>query len=522
VITQVREQLRRAIRYRTLVPFVGAGVSIASAGLPAWSDLLEHGIAYGSQERPRPLIAAKEISILRRLARSGDVMTALSKLQKLLAQDAHDHWRNNTYAGWLEATFGAPLVADSSVLDALRRLEPRVIATTNYDLLLEEHVLPGGRSITWERPQDLRSLLRGGSGIAHLHGRYDRPQSVILSDSDYQRLIDDAAAIRVSQSLFEAGTLLFIGTSADGATDPHLSKLLENFAKLSDPYTGEDYPHVFLHPAAITPKDRSAFRSMGIETCSYGKTHQDLAPFLSSLNQRERITVTLDSVKATTRSIVASPSRHEGIQAAARAIERWVFPEDRVRVGYAERSDDKTRPGRDVFIERYVVPAESPCVFHYPISIAGWSVAEGRKISWPKDYRRLCDLERVKKLGRFEDVHDRLLAEVSNEDSPLREYLRLDALLEKFEDASAVIGDLYQDWSNTSQDVLFVQFLSVPVPRISSLTNTPAPNGIGVFNIDTLDEGADLNDQEALEKLELISDLVYSLYLRSGQDGQAN
>lgn len=515
MIQDLRERLRRAIQYKTLVPFIGSGISAGSAGLPLWPDLVELAISYALRPQPHPLLAAKDAVLLRRLARSGDVMTALSSLQKAFAQGSHEHWTSHSYAGWLEATFGTPTVSDPTTLDEIRRLEPRVVVTTNYDLLLEEYVLPSGRSVTWERPQELRSLLRGGSGIAHLHGRYDRPQSVILSDSDYQRIIHDDSAFRVSQSLFESGTLLFLGASADGVGDPHLAKLLANFAMLSDPSAGEDYPHVLLHPGSMEPQTRSRLRAIGIEAASYGKTHADLAPFLSTIAGRERISVALDDVKSVARNITASASLESGVQAAARAIERWVYPDLQVRVGYAERTPDPETPGREVLIERYVIPADSPCVFHYPISIAGWSLAEARKVAWPRERHRLCDLDRIKKLGRFADADQRIRAEIASADSPLRQYLSLDSLVAKLDDGTAVIGDLFQDWSNTPQEVLFVQFLSIPVPRIPSLANTAAPAGVGVFNIDTVSDDEILSDEEALEKLDFIADLVYSLYLRT-------
>lgn len=515
MIPRIHERLARAIQYGTLVPFVGSGLSAGSARLPLWAELVESGVSYALQLRPRPFITASDAALLRRLVRTGDTMTALSKLQKIFAQGNHDHWTSHTYAGWLDATFGAPSVSDISVLTEVKRLQPRVVVTTNYDLLLEEYVLPDAMSITWEQPRRLRSLLRGGSGIAHLHGRYDQPQSVIISDSDYQRIVDDSTAFRVSQSLFEAGTLLFMGMSVDGATDPHLLKLLENFATLSDPHVGEDYPHVFLHAGPMPSQERARLRSLGIEAFSYGKDYTDLVPLLSALRERERVLVSLDDVKSITRSIVAASSREKGIQAAARAIEQWVYPGTRVRVGYAERMVDPNAPDRCLFTERYVVPAESPCVFHDPISIAGWAVAEARKIAWPAERGRLCDMERIRRLGRAREVLERINSEVAYTDSPLRDYLPLDALISKLDDGSITIGDLYQDWSNTEQDVLFSQFLSVPVPRVASLTNTPAPVGVGVFNIDTLEQGNSLSSEEALEKLEFLSDLVYSLYLRT-------
>ena len=85
----------------------------------------------------------------------------------------------------------------------------RVLAndTTNYDLLLEQHaVVPGGQSVTWLAPQDIFSLLRGGRGVIHLHGRYDYPKSIILSTVDYERIVRRPEdSVRVAQALFHSG-----------------------------------------------------------------------------------------------------------------------------------------------------------------------------------------------------------------------------------------------------------------------------------------------------------------------------
>jgi len=508
------EKLQQAIRNKTLVPFVGAGVSMASSGLPSWTGLVESGINYLSSEHERMGIKSSEIDLLRSVAASGDTMTCMNKLQKLLARDEVEHWKSEEYAAWLEAAFGNPDVTDTGLLYRLTRLQPRVIATTNYDLLLEYHVITDGKSVTWERPYELRSLLRGGRGVAHLHGRFDQPQSIILSDSDYQRIVDDRDAFRVSQSLFESGTLLFIGVSPDGATDPHLSRLLENFSELTDTTHGEEYPHVLLHAGQVSPRNRARLRAKGVETLRYGDNYSDLEAFLASLEEPAEIVAALGEFERVTRNIALAASHADGIRAAALEIERWVYPELDIRVGYAELIDDPRISGRQLLRETVTFPGDSLCEFHYPISVAGWALAEGRAIAWPVERSRICDIPRMQRLGRFEDLRGRIEAEIRLAGSPIRDYIELDGLLEKIELGTALIGDLYQNWSNTLDEVVFSQFISLPVPRITAISNTGPPAPMGVFNIDTADDAASLASPTALKKLNIISDLVYSLYIQ--------
>jgi hypothetical protein len=355
-------RLRRAIQNKTLVPFVGAGVSVACADLPTWSGLLQAGVDYLNANAQRLGIPSKEIGPLRSLARAGDNMTGLSKLQKLLAKGESEHWKSEEYAAWLESLFGNPVMGNSALLERIDGLHPRVIATTNYDLLLERHLENFDQSVTWERPQDLRALLRAGRGVAHLHGRYDRPGSIVLSDSDYQRIIDNRDAFRVSQSLFEVGILLFIGVSHDGATDPHLTKILENFAQLSDSIRGEDNPHVLLHHGEIDPRDRVRLRTRGVEALQYGSSYDDLEGFLSELAEPERIVVDVNEVTEVVRSVLDSDGVAEGVRRATRHIHSWVYRGREIRVGYAELvPSDSSGSGSQSLIEKYVIPGQAPC-----------------------------------------------------------------------------------------------------------------------------------------------------------------
>jgi hypothetical protein len=514
---RVVDRLRLALANKTLIPVVGAGVATAVARLPTWGTLLVNGIEYLTAHTRRLAVEEAEIAALKSLYAAGPAshMAALSQLQRLLARPQRDHWLSREYAAWLDETFGAPTVSDPGILYRLHQLQARVLVTTNYDLLLETNVNPQGASVTWEQPADLRALLRGGQGIIHLHGRFDRPRSVILSDGDYQRLVDDALAARVSQTLFDAGILLFIGVSPVGADDPHLGRILEHFADLTDPAAGEEHPHVLLHAADMSAHDRARLRSLGVDTLRYGAEFEELEAFLALLAHGESIHVQLDDVTRVIRSITLAPSLEKAVAGAAREIERWVYPELKVRVGFAElearRTETRARP---VLFAKYVFGGDTPCTFHYPLSVAGWAVAEGRAIQWPLESSRKCSLTRVRKLGRLEEVRELVRGEAADAASGLREYVVLDELPDRLESGSMVIEDVYQNWSNLGEGDPFAQFVSVPVPRVRAPGNDPAPTGVAVINIDSARSDVQLGDPEALEKLYFISDMIYAFYLR--------
>src|SRR6202012_339446 len=147
------------------------------------------------------------------------------QLQEMLGGPDGDH-----YQTFLYAQFAQPEIQYRHVLDALSSLPIRVAVTTNYGLLLEKwDVASGGDVVTWSQTERILSILRAGTGIVHLHGRFDEPESIILSESDYQRIVDQTHSNVVIDSLFHTGVLLFIGSSLEGVQDKHLSRILSRF-----------------------------------------------------------------------------------------------------------------------------------------------------------------------------------------------------------------------------------------------------------------------------------------------------
>ena len=103
-----------------------------------------------------------------------------------------------------------------------------VIATTNYDRLLSRLRPSNPIALTWENPVKMQSALRDGEPqIFHLHGVYDEPDSVVFGIADYAALVEDPAYRIVFSSLWLTKTLLFIGCSFDGLSDPDFSRMLE-------------------------------------------------------------------------------------------------------------------------------------------------------------------------------------------------------------------------------------------------------------------------------------------------------
>ncbi len=110
--------------------------------------------------------------------------------------------------------------------DAVLRLEPEVLATTNYDRILERASRNGYNVHTYESPTLAADVRSGTPVLIKLHGTVDSASQIILTRSDYARLRREGVhVLEVLQALFLTRTALFVGYSFN---DPDIHLLLEN------------------------------------------------------------------------------------------------------------------------------------------------------------------------------------------------------------------------------------------------------------------------------------------------------
>lgn len=98
-------------------------------------------------------------------------------------------------------------------LGIVKALTPHQIVTTNVDEMLERN-LPAAvavQSSDLERCLDL--VPAGTSFVAKLHGSVSAVESIVLTTTDYQRLLNDPTYLRTLQALFAQAAVVFIGYS---------------------------------------------------------------------------------------------------------------------------------------------------------------------------------------------------------------------------------------------------------------------------------------------------------------------
>jgi tetratricopeptide (TPR) repeat protein len=257
---------------------VGTGVSLAAmagtaaAGLASWDGLLRHGIEhctrFGGRDEAwaaalRSRLEPPETEAL--LAVAGEVCGALA------APGLGEFGR------WLQDTVGSFRAAHQKELRALRDLG-LPLATTNYDGLLEEAT--GLPAATWQDTSVIDDLVRGKPprAILHLHGYWERPDSVILDPGVYRRA--EPVVQELLRVLRRSHTLLFVGCGG-GLADPNWSSLLRWCREI---LAASRYRHFRLCRTVELPDlERQHPPDERLFPVAYGAGFGDLAPFLRQL-----------------------------------------------------------------------------------------------------------------------------------------------------------------------------------------------------------------------------------------------
>jgi hypothetical protein len=267
------DDLRRQIAKQQAVFITGAGVSISASGdaaIGSWTGLLENGV---KECLGRNLVDEKWAkSKIEQIAthQTDELILVAQSIEKTLGGRSGGDFRT-----WLRKTIGSLSVTNRDILDAIRAFRCPIL-TTNYDSLFDRAL--GVRSVTWqERALVERVLRRDEDRIVHLHGHWERPESVVLSVSSYEDVIRDLHEHAVLQSLFTLRTVVFVGFG-EGLGDPNFGALLEWAATV---FPSSEYTHYRLVKASERQGiEQKLPKGARIRCISYGDKHSHLVPFL--------------------------------------------------------------------------------------------------------------------------------------------------------------------------------------------------------------------------------------------------
>jgi len=272
----LHDDVRSHIATGDVLVVVGAGESMgATRGNPiaSWTGLLKNGA-----ERCREVCSLSDDWLKKKQAdlASGD-MDDLLAVAEIVASKLGSP-AGGEYRRWLRETVGKLRATSRDVLEALRDLQVP-IATTNYDGLLEEVI--GRPAVTWQDGAKVERVIRGDDqGVLHLHGFWDRPETVILGIRDYEKILGDTHAQTMQKAIRATRTLLFVGCG-EGLRDPNFGAFLRWTQQV---FSESEYRHFRLardsEVAALQALHPPAER---LFVLAYGPAHQDLGPFLRRL-----------------------------------------------------------------------------------------------------------------------------------------------------------------------------------------------------------------------------------------------
>ncbi len=273
--TNLPTELIDVVRRGTVLPVVGAGVSYAVAGVKLWGDFIQQCIEMLHERNvhdPRlndvpGHLEAKEYTLAGQIVQ--EVLVASGSFPEILRR---------IFTRTPESVSHHPL------LKAIWALNAPLVLTTNYDRILEYAGPNGTQTLIHSEPFRLLTALRGLTNVpavAHLHGVYDQPDSVIFSQGDYERLNTSDAYRDFTKALWMTHTLLYIGASPAGIDDPDFTEL---FSWGHHVFPDSPAPHYALMKAG-TVTDAERYRLLAhlrVRVVEYGD-HSELPDLVNRL-----------------------------------------------------------------------------------------------------------------------------------------------------------------------------------------------------------------------------------------------
>lgn len=240
-MSAIPQGLIDAIANRQIVPFVGAGLSMTLGGnlFPSWPALIERFASRLEKEGLNDAAATvRAAAAANKLVEAAE--HAVAQLHKPFFLDEMRHAFDRRL----------PPGANLTAVGAVWRMQPRLVITTNFERVLEWPLgLPD--AVPYQPPQQAPILVHSTDPalleeidhppdqrprLWHLHGSVARPDTIILTTSQFERLYgapggapiaEYAFAINRLQNLLATRPLFFLGFSlGDPYVLRHISDVL--------------------------------------------------------------------------------------------------------------------------------------------------------------------------------------------------------------------------------------------------------------------------------------------------------
>lgn len=286
-IIDENEEFYKDIRQNELVYIFGTGISSALTGKPyGWGKWIENGISRIADGKMRD-------DLKERLK----VDWSTDNMIKIVGEVLPIIRKEGSYFKWMQDSFETNHVTDYDLAKTIRKLFilNDVIATTNYDRLIEEAADVG--SLTYEQPDLVFELLKYKKmkSVLHLHGMFDSSKgidNIIASKEQYYSIIDNEG-VQFLQNILGTRTVIFIGCGQT-TEDANISRLIEFSGKWLKRGATHYYLYDKEHPVKNLPGN--------IIPIAYGDTYRALPQYLEDLINT-RIASKIESQRIVGRTI---------------------------------------------------------------------------------------------------------------------------------------------------------------------------------------------------------------------------
>lgn len=277
-MSDYRDRLMAAIASRQAVVILGTGVSKAlSGGADAadWIGLVRNGIHRLAVESSlSSWVAVQELSLDDAIERND--LDALVGVASQVAAKLKGS-SPQAFADWLRDSLGSLKVTRLELGKALETLGLPIL-TTNYDRLVEPALRRS--SVDWTDAESMREVFKGENpAIGHLHGVWNRSNTVNFSETDYARLMNDQPGQFVQQAHYSTKSFIYVGFGS-GLHDPNFSRLLERHNTMFPESRGD---HFRLCLDSEMTQLEATHVGHDIRVVSYGSSHDALAAFIQGL-----------------------------------------------------------------------------------------------------------------------------------------------------------------------------------------------------------------------------------------------
>ncbi|MCZ4367455.1 SIR2 family protein [Sulfitobacter dubius] len=219
---------------------------------PSWAQLVDQAaMQVGAQEPALLRMRGSDLQILEYVKAKKDGMQPL--------------------INWLHKSMDPPESALTSSLihQALSKLEHcNLFYTTNYDDFLERSLRAfGSEVVTVSSEHELSQSLHEKTQVVKFHGDFNRPDAMVLTESDYGRRMrfEDALDYKLRSDVL-GKVLLFIGYSFNDANVAYLFRRLNDvFGKLPQSFVGKRAYIAYVNPSDF---ERRLFHARNIEVIS--------------------------------------------------------------------------------------------------------------------------------------------------------------------------------------------------------------------------------------------------------------